>query len=289
MPWILKVDEESKAPVLEDGKPVYIDPDGKELALDPPAMYQKIIDLGAESKGHRIKKEELSTQLELFTEVEDLPKWKKDADAALEQVANFKDKDWLKADKVEKLKSDMKTAHEENIAGIQKSFSLKEADFTEKIGKKDIQIRKLMIDNKFATHPLFSGKNPKSNVLPAMAVDHFGKQFKIEEAEKTGELTLTGYHTNGDIVYSKEQPGEVADFNEAMLLIFDKHPNRESMLPSGPPGSGGGGGDGDDDTTNLTEIGKLEKEYAAAREAKDARKSIALKNQIFELKKKQKG
>jgi hypothetical protein len=286
MSWKIKVDEESKQPVFDDGKPVYIDPDGKELALDPPAMYQKIIDLGVESKGHRTKKDELSMQLELFTDIEDLPNWKKDADAALEQVANFNDKDWLKAEKVEKLKADMKTAHDENVAGLQKSFSLKEEDYQGTIGKKDLQIRKLMIDNKFATHPLFSGKTPKSNVLPAMAVDHFGKQFKIEENAKNGELSLTGYYTNGDVVYSKENPGEVAAFHEAMFLIFDKHPDKEAMLPSGEPGSGAGGGGGGDDETHLDDIGKLEKEYAEAHKNREVQKAIALKNKIHALKQK---
>lgn len=290
--WILKIDEESKLPVFaEDGdvkKPIYIDPDGKELALDPPAMYQKIIDLGAENKKHREEKQTLRTSMELFDGIDDLGEWKTKADQALEKVANFNEKDWLAADKVQKLKDDIKDSYETQIKQQADAFVLKEESFTSKLSKKDEQIRRLMVDNKFATHPLFSGQKPKTNVLPAMAVDHFGKQFKIEENDKTGELSLIGHYANGDIVYSKEKPGEIADFREAMNLIFDAHPDKDAMLRGGAAGTGSRGGDGEGDFDEADELKKLEKEYAAAVEAKDAKNSVRLKNAIWNLKQKRK-
>lgn len=287
--WKLKVDEESKLPVFsEDGKPVYFDPDGKELALDPVSMYQKIIDLGAENKKHREEKSSLKETVGLFEGIEDISEWKTKADEALEKVANFNDKDWLAADKVEKLKADIKDSYEKQINQQKEQFKQIEDSFNQKFSKKDEQIRKLMVDNKFATHPLFSGTNPKTNVIPAMAVDHFGKHFKIEEDKKTGELSLIGHYPNGDIVYSKENPGEIAEFREAMNLIFESHPDRDQMIRSGKSGTGARDGMNDNDHDSGDELSKLEKQYAEAMKEKDSKKSIALKNKIFEIKRKRK-
>ena len=41
MAWKIKIEEESKSPVFEDGKPVYINEEGKEIALDPPPNVSK--------------------------------------------------------------------------------------------------------------------------------------------------------------------------------------------------------------------------------------------------------
>jgi len=285
--WKIKIDEESKSPVFsDDGKPIYFDPDGKELALDPPAMYQKIIDLGLENKKHRESNKSLRTNLDIFEGIDDIGEWKTKADEALEKVANFNEKDWLAADKVKKLKDDIKDSYEKQLTQQADAFKEKEESFGTRLSKKDTQIRDLMVNNKFATHPLFSGTKPKTNVLPAMAVDHFGKQFKIEENEKTGELSLIGHYANGDIVYSKENPGDIAEFREAMNLIFEAHPDKDAMIRGGAPGTGSRGGDGDGGFDEDDELKKLEKEYAAAIEAKDAKNSVRLKNAIFALRQK---
>lgn len=283
MDWKLKVDDKGIV-ALDDGKPVYIGPDKKETAFDVPGMYQKIIDLGAENKKRREKLEESSVLLKIFDGIEELPEWKAEADKALETVKNYKDKDWLRADKVEKLKEDMKDAYNEQLDGAKKSFSLKEEDFKASVGKKDSQIRELMVSNKFATSSYFSGTSPKTNLPPEIAETYFGNFFKVEEEEKSGKLVLIAYDAKGDQIYSRSNPGEKAEFDEAMTAIFDAYPGKDKLLRSSSGGSGSGGGGASGTGGDLDEVKQLEKDYADALKAGNAKAAIGIKNRLFEAK-----
>lgn len=280
--WKLKKDAEGNV-VYQDDKPVYIDPDGKELALDPPQMYGKIIDLGKESKGHREKADAATKTLKLFDGIEDLTTWKGDAVKALDTVKNFNEKDWLKADKVEKLKADMKTAYADQEAALKKSFELKADEYKTLLAKKEGQIRKLMVSNKFATSPYFSGTEPKTNLPPEIAETYFSKHFKVEEVKDSDELTLVAYYTNGDQVFSRQNPGEIANFDEAMTSIFEAYPGKDRLLRARGTGSGAGGGGGGAGDDESDDIKLLETQYAEATKAGDAKKAIAIKNKLFKL------
>lgn len=284
MTWELKVDE-GGAPVLQDGKPVYVDPDGKEFVADVPVMHGKILDLGKESKRHREAAEAAEARFKIFKDIEDLDEWKKSADEALEHVANFKEQDWLKADKVAKLKKEMTDAFDEKHETQKRSYEAQLADKDETIKKKDVQIRTLLISNKFATSPLFSGDDPKTTLPPEMAEAYFGKFFKIEE-KTDGELHIVAYDKNGDQIISRRNVGEPAEFDEAIESIFDSFPGKDRLLKAKGSGSGGAGGGGGGEKGVPADIKKLEEDYQKAVEAKDARKMTAIKNQIWALKQK---
>ena len=283
--WKLKKDENG-AVVFVDQKPVYIDPDGKELPLDPVNMYTKIIELGQESKKHREAAKTASEKLQVFEGIEDLTDWKKQADEAMEKIANFNDKDWLKAEKVEKLKEEMASSYNEKLTNVQNGFNLKEKDYKQALNTKDAQMRKLMITNLFSTSPYFSGSNPKTTLPPAIAESYFGKNFKVEEDEKTKMVKLVPYHDNGEVVLSRERPGEIADLPEAMTAIFEASPFKDQLLKSSGGGSGAGGGQGDGDQTPGSELAKLEKQYAEAQASHNGRLAITLKGQIHNLRQK---
>jgi hypothetical protein len=285
--WKLKVgDDDAKVPVFKDGKPVYIDPDGKEVPLDPIAMYQKIIDLGKEAKGHRERADGAEKSMKLFEGIDELVEWKTKADEAITTVENFKDKDWMKADKVDKLKADMKSAYDEQVEGVKKSFEQKENDYKVVIGKKDGQIRTLMVSNQFATSPYFSGTEPKTNLPPEIAETYFGKNFKVEEDEKTGILQLVAYNLKNEPYYSRENPGEIAGFHEAIGFVFDSYPGKDKLLRGGKPGSGAGGGGGGDGSGDSDDLQKFKDQYAEAQKAGNHKLMISLKNKMFEIEKK---
>jgi hypothetical protein len=231
--WTLKVDEHGNA-VLQDGKPVYVDKDGKEFPVDTPQMYQKILDLGKESKKHRETAEaaaaEKKSALALFEGIEDLKEWKTKAEEALEAVKNFNEKDWLKAEKVDSMKRQMKEAFEDEKRQLVGNFEKEKSSLAAVIDKSKGQIHKLVISNKFALHPLWSGEDPKTTLKPKIAEAYWGKHFKVEEDEKTGELVERAYFSNGDLVYSRKRAGEPADFFEAMDEIFDQYPGKDALL-----------------------------------------------------------
>lgn len=284
--WKLKVNEDG-VPELKDGVPLYLDPEGKEMALDAPVMHGKILELNKESKTRREALETAQETLNLFEGIEDITVWKKDADSAIEHVANFNDQDWLKADKVEKLKSEMKTAHADQLEAAKKAYKVEEEKLLGEIEKQKGQIRTLLISNRFATSPLFSGNEPKTTLPPELAEAYFGKHFKIEE--KDGELIIVGYDRSGDQIISHQgdRVGELAEFDEAMEVIFESYPGKDRLLraKSGSGARGGGGGD-DEGVGTSADVKELEAEYKKAEEAGDVRKMVAIKNKLFETRKK---
>ena len=227
--WKLKKDENG-VEVFTDDKPVYIDPDGKELPLDPVHMYTKIIDLGKESKEHREAAKAVSEQLKIFEGIDDLPDWKKQADEAMEKIQNFNDKDWLKAEKVEKLKEDMASSYTEKLSNAQKGFDLKESEYKDAISTKDAQMRKLMITNLFSTSPYFSGTNPKTNLPPAIAETYFGKNFKDQLLKGSSGGSGSGGGQGGD----DDSPGtQLANLEKQYAEATAAHDGRKAIALKG--------------------------------------------------------
>ena len=285
--WKIKTNDDG-APMIDGVKVIFVAPDGKELPLDPPQMYQKIIDLGKEAKGHREAAETAQAVVNLFEGIEDIPDWKKKAEEALETVSNFNDKDWMKADKVENLKKEMSDSYEAKLATQKESYNNALGEKDKVIGQKDAQIHKLLISNNFAVHPLFGGSEPKTKLTPELAEAYFAKHFRVETLSDGINLVLRAYNDPGkfeDPVYSRENPGEAADFAEAMNDLWDRYPGRDNLMAAGAAGSGSGGGGGEEDA-DPDSIASLEKAYAAAKEARDTVKMTALKNRIFRLKQK---
>ena len=284
--WKMKIDEETKAPVVDGQKIVYIDPNGKELPLDPVSMYQKISELNGENQKHRQKYEEYTAKITPFKDIEDIAAWKEEAEKAIATVKNFNDKDWMKAEKVEALKADMSKAYEEKMKQKELAFQAKEKAYSAEKEKLDFQIRSLLVTNKFASSNYFSGDGSNKNsltILPSkIAEDHFGKHFKVEN---TGDRLITkAYYSNGDAVISQKNPGEPADFDEAIGLILDQYPGKEGLLRSTSGGSGGTGGSGD--SGENTSYNELNRQYKEATKAGDGKLAIVLKNRMFAAQKK---
>ena len=131
---------------------------------------------------------------------------------------------------LEKVRSQMKTEYETKLAA--------EAD---KVAKLQAQYDGEKIGGEFARSKFIADKL----AIPAgMVQDSFGKHFKLEGGK------LVGFHADGEKIYSKANPGEIASFDEALDIIVSKYPHKDSILKSdqkgggGAPGGQGGGGGG---------------------------------------------
>ena len=80
----LKTDASGNA-VLQDGKPVYVAEDGKELALDAADLYGQVKRLTGENRDHRKAKEDAETKLAQYADIDD----PKAAREALETVKSL--------------------------------------------------------------------------------------------------------------------------------------------------------------------------------------------------------
>jgi len=281
MKLVLKLDEDGK--VVTDGNKVIYedeDADNKEYPLDPPSMYAKIIDLGKENKKHRDKVTAVEAKYLPFADIEDIEVWKKDADKAIDTVANFNDKDFVEAGKVEKVKAEMREAYEAKLTSKDNKAQLVEKAHVDALGLKDKQIRTLMISNRFSVSPHFNGEKSITTMPPDVAESFFGNVFKVKEID--GKLALRAYQ-NGEELISLQNPGEPADFEEAISMVIDKYPNKDSILRAPGGGSGGSGGGGGD-RNDPDELTKLNRQLTKAVEDNNIGLSIAIKNKIFKLK-----
>lgn len=280
----LVLNEDGAPKMVKEGDvnmPVFKDKDGKEVPVDVPRMYQKIIDLGNESKTHRTSLEEMKSKFSELDGVDDVGEWIVSAKEAMESVQNFNEKDWLKVEKVDSMKRQMKEAHDSDLLAQRQSFEGVIAEKETGLKKKDEHIRRLMVSNEFAKHELFAGENRRTTLRPEIAEAYFGKYFKVEEDENTGDLVTRAYYSNGDMIYSRSNPGEPADFTEGMNEIWEKYPGKDSQMRGRKAGSGGSGGSGSDDPPS--QIARLQAEYEEAIAAKDTSKAIVLKRKLHEL------
>ncbi|MGC6360456.1 DUF6651 domain-containing protein [Bisgaard Taxon 45] len=239
----LKLDENGN-PVLQDGKPVYVYDDGKEVAYDVPQAVSKITALNAEAKKYREEKEALEKKLSAFDGL-DIEKAKQ----AIETVKNLDDKKLLDAGEVEKVKNE-----------IVKQYEVKLSEKDAEIQKAYDNLQQEVIGGAFARSSYILEKMS----LPAdMVQAYFGKHFIYENGKVIAKDNL------GNQIFSRKSPGEPADFDEALEHIVSCYPQKDHILKaSGNAGGGSGSGASGSDFKNpwssehwnMTEQAKIFKE-----------------------------
>ena len=214
------VEGKTYAEVNEQGLPLYIHNDGKEVAHDAPQTVATISRLNGEAKTNRERYETAETSLKTFEGIEDPVAAKK----ALETLKNFDDKKLVDAGEVEKVKAEAIKAIEDKYAPI-----VQERDAFQS------QLHNELIGGGFSR-----SKFIQDNI--AVPVDMiqatFGKNFQIEN----GKVVAVG--ADGQKIYSRTRPGEVADFDEALESLVGGYQHKDSILKGNQSGGGGFQGNG---------------------------------------------
>ena len=232
----ITVDDKTYAEVA-DGKPVYIDDNGKDVAFDAPATSATIERITNESKGYKTRAQTAEESLKTFAGIED----PKAAIDALTKVKNFGDKELVEAGKVEEIKQAAIDAVEQKYKPIvEERDTLKTALHSEKIGGSFAR-SKFILD--------------KVALPPDFVESRFGSNFKLEDGK------VVAYDQNNNPIYSKSTPGNPATFDEALEILIDAYPNKDSIMKgSGGSGTGkqpGQGGQGGAKTIGRAEFTKL--------------------------------
>nr|DAM65748.1 MAG TPA: minor structural protein GP20 [Caudoviricetes sp.] len=215
----LKIDEQGHA-VLQDGKPVYVHDDGKEVPFDAEQAVTKIASLNAEAKQHREAKEAAEAKLKAFDGV-DVDKAKQ----ALETVANLDAKKLIDAGEVEKVKAEMAKTYEAKLADEQAA--------TAKVRE---QFHQSLVGGEFARSKFIADKI----AVPADMVQAvFARHFSVSEDGK-----LQAKDAAGNPIYSRVNVGSLADFDEALEMLVSSYPNKDSILKGNQSNGGGANGTG---------------------------------------------
>lgn len=209
------LDGKSYAEVNEQGLPLYVHDDGKEVAHDAAQTVATISRLNGEAKTNRERYEKAESSLAAFAGIEDPAAAKK----AMETLKNFDDKKLVDAGEVEKVKAEAIKAVEDKYAPIVQERDSYQA-----------QLHNELIGGGFARSKYIS----ESISVPAdMVQAQFGKNFKIEEGK------VVAYGADGQKIYSRSRPGEVADFDEALETLVGGYQYRDSILKGSQAGGGG--------------------------------------------------
>jgi hypothetical protein len=238
MPW--KMDGDKLA--IENGNPVWAYDDGKTATIDGGHTMQKIADLTNEAATRRRELRDAQEKLTAFEGLDPAA-----ARKAIDTVKNFDDKKLIDAGEAERVKNEAIKAVEEKYKPVVEKAQKLESDFyEEKIG------------GSFAKSDFVQ----KRIAIPADLVqEKFGKAFKVEDGK------VVAYDESGNKIYSRERPGELAGFDEALSTLIDRYPHKDRILldsgRSGGGASGGGAGTGRK-TINLNDFNKLAPKDRAA-------------------------
>lgn len=215
----LKLDANGNA-VLVDGKPVYVHEDGKEIPFDAAGTVATITRLNAEAKTHRVEKETALEQLKQFAGIEDPAA----ALQALKTVANIDQKKLVDAGQIEQVRSEITKGFQAQLDTLN----------GEKQGLEK-QLYGAMVGNAFASAAIL----PKLNIPADLVQARFGSAFKVEDGK------VVAYDANGNKLFSRQKPGEIADFNEGLELLIDQYPHKDAIFKGGgQSGSGAQSGNG---------------------------------------------
>jgi hypothetical protein len=213
-----------KIAVDGDGNPIYVNSSGNEMSV----KHDTIATLNAEAKQHRTAKEAAEQKLKAFEGIDP-----DKARAAIDTVSNIDAKKLIDAGEVEKVRDEIK--HEYVGQLTEKDNAIKE---------RDDKINAMMIDGVFKGSEFIN-----ENV--AMPRDFFEaamrNNFKVEDGK------VVAYDKTGNRLMSKKTVGEYADPNEALELLVEMHPQKDTILkaPSGN-GSGNNGSGGNRDGKGRT-------------------------------------
>ncbi len=236
MAWKLEADGKSIT-TGESGQPLWVaDDEGadkKPVEVNWASALQTISRLNGENKERREKAEELTTQLEEaggklkpFDGIDPLA-----AKEAITKLESIKQGELLTADKVESFKTSILQAAEAEKTNLIKGYDEKLNGFAKSIGEKDAQIYKMVISNAFANSP-----GVKKFQAPAAMIEaFFGHYFKVEDGEPIAYM-------NGNKINSRTNPGNAANFDEAIEIIVEQYPEKDKLFPGSRGGSGSAGG-----------------------------------------------
>ena len=217
MPW--KRDDNGNLALDEENNPIRVDAEGKEYPFGDSNLdgtLSKLEKLNRDEAGYRKTAEQLKQKLKPLEDIEDVETWRSEADKAMKTMQNLKDKDLVDANEVENLKKQLSESYEKKIQ--EKDQALQE---------KDSLVYNLMVSQNFAKSQAL-----ENTVLPPdVAEAYFGKHFKIEDGQVVGYL-------GNDKIYSKQNPGQLATFDEALTEIIDQYPMKDRIL-KGPAGGSG--------------------------------------------------
>lgn len=214
----LKLDENGNV-VVQDGKPVYTHDDGKDIPFDAVGTVATITRLNGEAKNHRMRAETAESSLAAFAGITDPALALK----AMETVKNLDDKKLVDAGEVERVKAEAIKAYEERYAPVVAENETLKGQLNSHLVGSAFSSSKFIADK-------FAAEGPAGVDI---ARSLFGNSLRVEEGK------VIGYGADGQKLFSRVKPGELASAEEAIELLVEAYPHKDHIL-RGPGATGTG-------------------------------------------------
>jgi hypothetical protein len=232
----IEVDGKTYA-LVQDGKPVYEDDAGKEVAFDAPGTVATISRLNGEAKGHREAKEAAEAKLKTFEGID--PAAARDA---VDKLSKIDAKKLVEA-------GDMDAAIQTALKPVQEQLAAANKTVETLTGS----LNREVVGNAFGRSKFVAEKLTPAGADLIRAL--YGDQIKVEDGRPVG------YDKNGQKIYSKSRPGELADMDEIAETFTETYPNKDHILKGVGGGSGtqasNGGGKSGGKTISRADFDKL--------------------------------
>lgn len=245
----LKLDENGNA-VLKDGEPVYII-DGAEVTFNAAAVHASLTTVRRERDEAKTENERLQASLKRFGSGEEQLEA---AAKKLKLAVNLDEKTLAEAGKLDDVIANRLKTHTEASAS-------EKAALESRVGELSGKLRTVLISSKFGKTPLANGLYLTPDAIEAM----FGPHFEVDGDDV---VAYRDPQSKKDKIYSKKDPGRLADFDEALEVVVTSHPNykkwKKPMNVSGGDAPGGdSGGAGGVDISSLPVEERLSRAFAA--------------------------
>lgn len=240
MPW--KVDDAGQMEIM-DGNPVFIHPDGREEPFNGDSALIRLGELKNEAKTHRQKYAELKKKVQPIldaADIEDVGAFIGQAREAMELVKSYKEKGNTSAEETERIKQGVAELFEGRIKEKETTHKREIENLSSTIRKQKEKLHRMLVKSQFDQSEFL---RDKTNVIPEMAYNTFGKNFVVEEGSDEEDPRVFAIDNSGEKIFSL-QGSKYADPQEAIEILIRSHPQRDKMLKATSGGSGAQGGSG---------------------------------------------
>lgn len=197
------------------GNPIYVREDGGEQAVEGGTISR----LNGEAKMHREAKEAAETKLRAFEGLD--PVKAKEAITKLGEIDLSK---MIERGELDKVKAELSAQYTAQLTEAQTTNS----------GLQD-RINNMTLSTAFAKSEFIKDRL----AIPAELFENtFTKNFKVEDGK------VVPYDSTGSKVFSKKRMGELADLDEALEIIVEAYPHKDTILRAPDAGGSGNGGNG---------------------------------------------
>lgn len=211
-----KKDDNGALVLNDNGDPIFVGADGKELAVRGNTIPQMM----GEAKALRDRAERAEAAVQAFEGLDPVA-----AREAVEKLSTVDLSKMVEAGKLDEVRNQITQQFQGKLTDAEKRAA-------------EIQTR---LDNTVRQAAFASSDFIRERVAvpPEMFEATFGKNFKVEDGK------LVPYDAEGNVIYSTKNMAQVASLDEAFQIMVDQYKYKDAILkPIGNQGSGNKGNGG---------------------------------------------